>query len=78
MRSHIVAGVAAVFLGFSGQALSKVTPAEAQRLGQDLTPVGAERGANASGSIPEWTGGARPATGRLARGTGGDQSLPPG
>jgi hypothetical protein len=57
MRSQIVAGVAAVFLGFSGQALSKVTPAEAQRLGQDLTPLGAERGANASGSIPEWTGG---------------------
>lgn len=57
MRSHIVAGVATVFLGFSGHALSKVTPAEAQRLSQDLTPVGAERGANASGSIPEWTGG---------------------
>ena len=64
MRSHIIAGVAAVFFGCSGQALSKVTPAEAQRLGQDLTPVGAERGANASGSIPEWTGGlARPPAG---------------
>ncbi len=57
MRSHIVAGVAAVFLGLSGQALSKVTASEAQRLGEDLTPVGAERSANASGSIPKWTGG---------------------
>ncbi|KMQ74966.1 DUF1329 domain-containing protein [Marinobacter subterrani] len=57
MRSPIVAGVAAVLLGLSGQALSKVTAAEAQRLGADLTPVGAERGANASGTIPEWTGG---------------------
>lgn len=57
MRSHIVAGVALVFLGFSGQALSKVTTAEAQRLGDDLTPVGAERAGNRSGSIPEWTGG---------------------
>lgn len=57
MRSHIVAGAAAVFLGLSGQALSKVTASEAQRLGDDLTPVGAERGANSSGSIPKWTGG---------------------
>ena len=57
MRSHIVAGVALVFLGFSGQALSKVTTAAAQRLGDDLTPVGAERAGNRSGSIPEWTGG---------------------
>ncbi|TYC58100.1 DUF1329 domain-containing protein [Marinobacter sp. BW6] len=57
MRSHIVAGIAAVFFGFSGQALSKVTTAEAERLGEDLTPVGAERAGNRSGSIPEWTGG---------------------
>lgn len=57
MRSHIVAGVVMVFLGFSGQALSKATEAEAQRLGDDLTPVGAEKAGNASGSIPEWTGG---------------------
>ena len=41
-----------------------LTPASAQdgerdpmRLGQDLTPVGAERAGNASGTIPEWTGG---------------------
>lgn len=57
MRSHIVAGVALVFLGFSGQALSRVSVAEAQRLGEDLTPVGAEKAGNESGSIPEWTGG---------------------
>ncbi len=30
---------------------------EAQRLGQDLTPVGAERAGNAAGTIPPWTGG---------------------
>jgi hypothetical protein len=43
--------------GFAGQALSKVTPAEAAQLDRELTPVGAERGANASGTIPEWAGG---------------------
>lgn len=57
MRNHFVAGVAAVMFGFAGQALSKVTPAEAAQLDRELTPVGAERGANASGTIPEWAGG---------------------
>jgi hypothetical protein len=57
MRSHLIACIALLSFGFSGQALSAVSVAEAQRLKQDLTPVGAERGANASGSIPEWTGG---------------------
>lgn len=57
MRNHVVAGIAAVLLGLSTHALAKVTAAEAERLGKDLTPVGAERGANASGTIPEWVGG---------------------
>lgn len=38
-------------------AQAKVDPEQAARLGQDLTPLGAERAANAAGSIPEWTGG---------------------
>jgi hypothetical protein len=32
-------------------------PGEIDRLSIDLTPVGAERAGNASGTIPEWTGG---------------------
>ncbi|MEY2878309.1 MAG: hypothetical protein RLZZ15_689, partial [Verrucomicrobiota bacterium] len=32
-------------------------PADAARLGKDLTPLGAEVAANADGSIPVWTGG---------------------
>jgi hypothetical protein len=36
-------------------ALAKVTPEEAAKLGQDLTPIGAEKSANADGSIPAWT-----------------------
>lgn len=39
------------------QAQAKVDPAQAARLGQDLTPMGAERAGNASGTIPAWTGG---------------------
>ncbi|UAW96939.1 DUF1329 domain-containing protein [Halopseudomonas nanhaiensis] len=34
-----------------------VSPDEAARLGNELTPLGAERAGNADGTIPEWTGG---------------------
>ncbi len=34
-----------------------VSETEADRLGQDLTPLGAEKAGNADGSIPAWTGG---------------------
>jgi hypothetical protein len=34
-----------------------VSERDAARLGADLTPMGAERGANAAGTIPAWTGG---------------------
>jgi len=57
MRNLIVAGVAAGLLGASGVVLGKVTAKEAEALGQELTPVGAERRANSSGTIPAWTGG---------------------
>lgn len=39
-------------------AAGKVSEQEADRLGKDLTPVGAERAGN-GGAIPEWTGGFR-------------------
>ncbi|NND57008.1 MAG: DUF1329 domain-containing protein [Xanthomonadales bacterium] len=32
-------------------------PDQVERLSRDLTPVGAERGANEAGTIPAWTGG---------------------
>jgi hypothetical protein len=47
----------------AGQAQAKVDETHAARLGQDLTPLGAERSANASGSIPAWTGGVQPPAG---------------
>ncbi len=42
---------------FTGQAMAKVTAEEAAKLGNELTPIGAEKAANASGTIPAWTGG---------------------
>jgi hypothetical protein len=51
----------AILLGLftlaSGHALAKADAKDIARLGQDLTPVGAEKAGNAAGTIPAWTGG---------------------
>ncbi|MEO3866163.1 DUF1329 domain-containing protein [Rheinheimera fenheensis] len=47
----------AIALVLSCSALAKISPEQAARLGNDLTPMGAEKAANADGSIPAWTGG---------------------
>ncbi|WP_303289146.1 DUF1329 domain-containing protein [Marinobacter sp. SS5-14b] len=57
MRNRLYAAVTAVILGVSGPVWAKVSPAEAERLKGELTPVGAERAGNAAGTIPEWQGG---------------------
>ncbi|MBC2715571.1 MAG: DUF1329 domain-containing protein [Desulfobacteraceae bacterium] len=36
---------------------AKLSPEEIARLGKDLTPLGAEKAANADGTIPAWEGG---------------------
>ncbi len=41
----------------STTASAKISQQEAAKLSKELTPFGAVRGANADGSIPEWTGG---------------------
>lgn len=41
----------------SGSAMAKLDASEVARLGQDLTPAGAEKAGNASGTIPAWDGG---------------------
>ncbi|WP_100642313.1 DUF1329 domain-containing protein [Alteromonas facilis] len=49
---------AAVALTLSSHAtLAKVSADEAAKLGDSLTPLGAEKAGNADGSIPAWTGG---------------------
>ena len=50
----LVACAGAVSLSFS--TLAKVSPEEASRLGQDLTPAGAKLSGNAEGTIPAWSG----------------------
>lgn len=57
MRKPLITLMALASLGLSGAALAKVSADEAGRLGQDLTPVGAERNGNAAGTIPAWNGG---------------------
>jgi hypothetical protein len=57
--SKIVASAAAAvcLCAVALPAAARLTDAEAARLGQDLTPVGAEKAANNDGTIPAWTGG---------------------
>ncbi len=60
MRQQWIAGWAVVFALCSSAPLSaKVPPEEAAKLGETLTPVGAEKAGNADGTIPEWTPAAR-------------------
>jgi Protein of unknown function (DUF1329) len=44
-----------------GAAGAAVSAQDAARLGNDLTPLGGEKAANADGSIPAWTGGIKSA-----------------
>lgn len=47
----------AIALVLSCSVAAKITTEQAARLGNDLTPLGAEKAGNADGSIPAWTGG---------------------
>jgi Protein of unknown function (DUF1329). len=57
INSMLAGAIAAAGLVAALPAHAKVSAADAARLGADLTPLGAEKGANADGSIPAWTGG---------------------
>ncbi len=49
--------IPAILLASAASVWAAVSAEQAARLGQDLTPLGAERAGNAAGTIPEWTGG---------------------
>ncbi|WP_166365632.1 DUF1329 domain-containing protein [Pseudomonas akapageensis] len=56
------------YMAFSvlmGNAMAAVSATEAVQLGTTLTPLGAEKGASADGSIPAWTGGLQPDAGMV-------------
>lgn len=58
MKKNIISNLVLLStLMASSIAYSGVTEAEADKLGNELTPLGAERAGNADGTIPEWTGG---------------------
>lgn len=56
MKKVMNLGIAAMLALLASGVQAKVSEEEAKRLDTDLTPYGAERAANADGSIPEWTG----------------------
>ncbi|ROH86540.1 DUF1329 domain-containing protein [Stagnimonas aquatica] len=47
----------ALLLGLAAPVVAKISPAEAEKLKSELTPVGAERAGSKDGSIPKWEGG---------------------
>ncbi len=51
----LTVAVSLAFVG--GNAVAKISPQQAAKLDQELTPLGAVRAGNADGSIPAWTGG---------------------
>src|SRR6185436_12998321 len=54
-RKHLAILVALALA--AGPSAAAVTAEEAAKLGTTLTPMGAEKQGNASGSIPAWEGG---------------------
>lgn len=56
LRSGLL-GLCASIMLLSAPAAAKLSAAEIERLGKDLTPVGAERAGNKEGTIPPWEGG---------------------
>lgn len=60
MKTVCAMGVMSFALG-ANSALAKVSEAEAAKLGNELTPVGAEKAGNADGTIPAWDGGLKAA-----------------
>ncbi|MCS6948362.1 MAG: DUF1329 domain-containing protein, partial [Steroidobacteraceae bacterium] len=58
MIQRLLTVVAAVLLAVAVvPASAAISAAEAERLGNDLTPLGGEKAGNRSGSIPAWDGG---------------------
>jgi hypothetical protein len=52
-----------------------VSVEEAARLGQDLTPIGAEKAGNSAGTIPAWSGGLSTSADRYTNPYAGEQPL---
>ncbi len=55
-KKHLIAGAIALSLFGVSSAMAAVSEAEAAKLGNELTPIGAEKAGN-GGDIPAWDGG---------------------
>ena len=55
LNKHRLMAVAVALAFSAGSALAGVSPQEAAKLGDTLTPFGAEKAGNAAGTIPAWT-----------------------
>ena len=60
-KTWVLFGLGLLSFATSQWAQSEATSQEVARLGQDLTPLGAEKAGNADGSIPAWDGGIKSA-----------------
>jgi hypothetical protein len=58
LKKYLLPSIATL-AGFTlgAQVMAAASAADAAKLGNELTPLGAEKGANADGSIPAWDGG---------------------
>ncbi|MGI2121426.1 DUF1329 domain-containing protein [Shewanella baltica] len=57
MKKLTILASAVMFALVAPVAMAKVSEADAAKLGNELTPLGAEKAGNADGSIPAWDGG---------------------
>lgn len=53
----LLLALATITVTVTASAVAKPTPEQVDRLGKDLTPVGAEKAGNKDGTIPAWDGG---------------------
>ena len=56
-KKHALATLVGAAVLATGMAQAAVSAQEAAKLGQSLTPIGAEKAGNAAGTIPAWDGG---------------------
>lgn len=54
---RLTLSIALLAAGFGSSTFAALSSEEIARLGDDLTPLGAERAGNAEGTIPAWSGG---------------------
>jgi hypothetical protein len=57
MKNTIALICGVILISAATVASAAISEQDVDRLGKDLTPVGAEKAGNADGTIPEWTGG---------------------